>query len=750
MDRRLDLLGTAEPGLESAAELARVTDDAIIALARSAAERAPGRWAVVAVGGYGAGRLLPASDIDLLVLVEGATDRYRSFVEAILYPLWDAGLVVGHQVRTRREHLTAVRSDLHTLTASLTARPLAGDRSLAERAISGVVRECRRSRRTILGVIATRERPGSPYLLEPDLKEGAGGQRDLDELVWTARILSVDGSADLDVLVNSGHLDRRERERLTAALEGITATRWDLQTARPRSRSRLTLDTVGDVRVPAEFIQSAVADVHHILLRVRRSIAGTPEPAPSPLLPDSLMHLLLQGEASLDTLEELAWQGRLDRFVPGMKALMTVRRPALTHRFTVGAHSLRAATFVAGLSSLDDGALRRSMGAIGDRAIITVAALAHDVGKAEGDQGHAERGAPIARQAALNLGLTDNAADDVGELVRHHLMLAEASIGEDIDSEDIVLALASRLRDRRLVPALHALAAADAIATGPGAWTEWHATLAGQLAGRLDSALSPNVDGAGIVERAERARALALARIDDEHSPLARFVEHASLRYLSDRNTARVIDDARLVAALGEPPDGRRANVAVRAGPHEGSWEVAVAVADRHERLALVAGILSLVGLDILSAEAHTTTQQTVLDVFIVRSATGAEVDQTTWARFERQLSAVLNDRLDLRTRLAARAREYDIGERRMSPHVEFDHARDFATVLRVRAADRVGLLHDIAREVSRAGLDVRSARVVTRDGVADDVFLLVDGTGRPPRDPGVLGHLSMRIRSVA
>ena len=107
----------------------------------------------------------------------------RPFVESLLYPLWDAGLEVGHQVRSPRITSRAARDDLTVLTATLTARAIAGDTPTGLRPSSAARRRSRpRTHARLRARSHSGPRPGSPYLLEPDLKEGAGGRRDYDEL----------------------------------------------------------------------------------------------------------------------------------------------------------------------------------------------------------------------------------------------------------------------------------------------------------------------------------------------------------------------------------------------------------------------------------------------------------------------------------------------------------------------------------------------------------------------------------------
>ena len=94
------LLASAEPGIAAARQLSALTDEAVRDLARAASSLIGGRFALVALGGWGAGAMLPSSDLDILVLSDATAEKLKPFVEAVLYPLWDAGLSVGHQVRS--------------------------------------------------------------------------------------------------------------------------------------------------------------------------------------------------------------------------------------------------------------------------------------------------------------------------------------------------------------------------------------------------------------------------------------------------------------------------------------------------------------------------------------------------------------------------------------------------------------------------------------------------------------------------
>ena len=156
---------------------------------------------------------------------------------------------------------------------------------------------------------------------------------------------------------------------------------------------------------------------------------------------------------------------------------------------------------------------------------------------------------------------------------------------------------------------------------------------------------------------------------------------------------------------------------------------------------------MALAGLDILALDAYGSSRSVALDTFVVGSATRKPVSTDTFVTFERLLRAALNDRLELQTRLTEHRTHYP-ARQRIPVSVQIEPA-GWDTAVLVSAPDRPGLLHDLARAVSSAGLDIRWANVRTVDGVALDTFHVVGTDGGPVDDPGALGHLAMRLREV-
>jgi len=197
------------------------------------------RLAVAAVGGYGRRELCPASDIDLLLLHDGLDQgALEAAVRAIVYPLWDAGLKVGYAVRDRREAVGAV-DDLDTATATLDLRTVTGDSGFAQLIRTEVVRRLRRRPDRFLAALrraddTRRAKAGdAAEVLEPDLKNGAGGLRDVQSLRWASAALV--GTSGLDPLVPAGYLGAPDRPRLVHAEERLLAARVALQLSDPKA-----------------------------------------------------------------------------------------------------------------------------------------------------------------------------------------------------------------------------------------------------------------------------------------------------------------------------------------------------------------------------------------------------------------------------------------------------------------------------------------------------------------------------------
>ncbi|MFN3230122.1 MAG: bifunctional uridylyltransferase/uridylyl-removing protein, partial [Asticcacaulis sp.] len=207
------------------------------------------RLTLLAVGGYGRGEMAPFSDLDLLFLrAWKETPHGESVIEFMLYALWDMGFKVGWASRTIDETLKLAQGDHTIQTGLLECRFLAGDADMAatlQKRIQLEARKADQARAFAAAKLSERDarhaKSGATrFVVEPNIKDGKGGLRDLNTLYWIARSLHPDqpsGQAALDPLLTA-----EERRTFAQSLEYLWRVRIHLHQAAGRGEERLTFD----------------------------------------------------------------------------------------------------------------------------------------------------------------------------------------------------------------------------------------------------------------------------------------------------------------------------------------------------------------------------------------------------------------------------------------------------------------------------------------------------------------------------
>src|SRR5438477_9598412 len=227
-------------GQESVRTHARLMDEVIFSLTRLVAADAasarlePTPLVVTALGGYGRGELHPLSDVDLMVVYDGEMSPYvQRMMQELLYSLWDLGLHVGHSLRSLDDCVAMARTDFPSRTSMQEARFLAGERRLFAR-FQRVLREnvFRRDFGQFLETTLVerdaryRKHGASPYIGEPNVKESAGGLRDMHTAMWLGAAKF--GARTLRELTDKGLITPREQAAADAALTFLWRVRNEL------------------------------------------------------------------------------------------------------------------------------------------------------------------------------------------------------------------------------------------------------------------------------------------------------------------------------------------------------------------------------------------------------------------------------------------------------------------------------------------------------------------------------------------
>lgn len=250
-------------GLETARLIAAIHDEIVTAIwdyavtheVRASNPTESERIALCAVGGYGRAEMAPFSDLDLLFLTNDKkmSAYVERLTEFVLYMLWDMGLTVGHSVRTVDQSIKLAREDQTILTALLDMRYLRGDEALTAELYTRFRREITKGsgRAYIGGKLSERDtrhsREGnSRYVIEPNIKEGKGGLRDLHVLYWIARYLDRDGQLvdpqRGEDYVGMGLFDDQAATRFSRAADFLWRARHNLHWMAGRAVESLTFD----------------------------------------------------------------------------------------------------------------------------------------------------------------------------------------------------------------------------------------------------------------------------------------------------------------------------------------------------------------------------------------------------------------------------------------------------------------------------------------------------------------------------
>ena len=761
---------------------------------------APPGIAVAATGGYGRTTQLPASDLDLLVVHDDGA-AVGPFVDAFLYPLWDAGFTVGHAVRTPEECTGAAQAHFDAWTAMLDARRVAGDRALFERAIAPVRAAATAdppgfARRVRAAASARHERFGScAHLLEPDLKEGTGGLRDVASLGWLAAAAGED-------LTAAGIVRSRERDLIDEAEDFLIRVRSAAQLLTGRRDVRLVAELQPDVAREVGFVDEPdlsasdalmraifqhARDVEHVSWLAAERIATPPTSVgDAPSDPSSILRALadaadrgdVPSTALLDAIEDadlpdpVAWDAPmrraflrllragdtgaamldvldrmrlLGRFVPGWSEVRCRPQRDPYHRSTVDAHLVSTARRMAELLRApadDDDLLRQG---IEHPDALLLGALFHDIGKV-GAGGHVEIGTAIARDALGTMGVDPADAELAVFMVAEHLLLPDTATRRDLSDEELVVGVAARIGTPERLHALSLLARADAFATGPAAWTPWREALVRELVAKVARVFERGQMGeelaAQLTERTERVRAL----LADEPDPVVdRFILQMPSGYFLAVDPERAAAHAKLVASAVGATEVR---TAAAVGSRPGTYEVVVVAQDRPGLLSWIAGALTIEGVSILSAQAFTTEDDVALDVFEVEGAFEREITERRWRAFRSTLRRAIEGSISLEHRVEDKRRHYP-APRLSSPVTvrEAIDASEFSTVIEVGAPDRIGLLFDVTRTFADLHLDVHLAKVATYDGRVVDTFYLRDRLGQKVTDPAAFAAIVTTLR---
>ncbi|WP_069992718.1 [protein-PII] uridylyltransferase [Streptomyces qinglanensis] len=517
-------------------------------------------------------------------------------------------------------------------------------------------------------------------------------------------------------------------------------------------------DPVLPLRAAAAAAQAGLPLALPAVRKLARTAPDLPVPWPAEAR-EEFVTLLGAGEATVPVWEAMDAAGLIARLLPDWERVRCRPQRNPVHRFTVDRHLVETAVRAAALT-------RR----VHRPDLLLTGALLHDIGKGwPGD--HSLTGETITRDLAARIGFDGADTRTLAALVRHHLLLVETATRRNLDDPATIRSVADAVGSLGTLELLHALTEADALATGPAAWSAWRAALVDDLVARVAAVLSGAAvaDQTGGQELTAEGERLAMEAWRTGGPVLA-------LRPQQGAGGGRAAAEPR---TDGEAASG---GAGPEPGPEPVGVELRVALPEQPGVLPAVAGVLALHKLTVRAADLRLVELFALAGCAPQGSAdspdgngpagqgpaeegpdgrgatvpTGAtasgEIPRVlllTWrvaaqygslpqpARLREDLVRALDGSLRLAARLAEREAAYR--PRRSAaaqppPPRATVAAGDSAaaTVLEVRAQDAPGLLHRIGRALEEAGVRVSSAHVSTLGANAVDAFYVTDAAGSP------------------
>jgi [protein-PII] uridylyltransferase len=617
------------------------------------------------------------------------------------------------------------------------------------------------------------ERQGElQYLLEPDLKEARGGLRDATALravaaSWLAdapregladarrRLLDVRDALHLTTGRATDRLALQEQDQVAAELgllDADTLLRQVYEAARvvsyasdvtwrevgrvlksravrPRLRAMLgggpkpaaersplaegVVEMDGEVvlaraarpeRDPVLPLRAAAAAAQAGLplsLHAVRRMAAVARPLPTPWPAEAreqLVTLLGSGRPTIEVWEALEAEGLITRLLPDWERVRCRPQRNAVHIWTVDRHLIETAVRASELT-------RR----VGRPDLLLVSALLHDIGKGwPGD--HSVAGEIIARDVAARIGFDRADVAVLSTLVRHHLLLIDTATRRDLEDPATVRSVAEAVGSQGTLELLHALTEADALATGPAAWSSWRGSLVADLVKRVAAVLAGDAP--------------------EEPEAAAPTAEQERLAIEALRTGGPVL----ALRAQTEPPTEEEPT----GDPEPLGVELLIAVPDQPGVLPAVAGVLAMHRLTVRTAELRALDLPDGVEgsVLLLNWRVAAEYGSLPQAaRLRADLVRALDGSLDIAARLAERDAAYPRRRGTIAPPPRVtvaSAASRHATVIEVRAHDAPGLLHRIGRALEDASVRVRSMHVSTLGANAVDAFYVTGPKGAP------------------
>lgn len=813
----------------------------------------PCKMAILATGGYGRRELNPHSDVDLMFLypLKAGGKAFKKFqevvTEEILYPLWDLGLKVGHASRNAKEVIDECSKEIQSKNAILESRVICGSEPLYKRMRSHFEEFVKSENSEVYiqerleNELARHAKSGNTiYLQEPDIKNGVGGLRDYQNILWMAHIKY--GFRSFRDLVKAKLMRDDEREAMVEAYDFLLRTRTELHMQNRRPTDKLDLEQQPHIakylKYPQEDIfervesfmkdyytaartiyqsseilkermaleastgskgrisfREALRSHQHLPVKkvegfqLQEKVLSADNPnvfQDDPVRLIRIFRLAQQFGAKLDSdlrflitrsiplidhsiinsasaaksfcsilrspgevypiLMQMHEMGVLGRYLPEFGKLTCMVQHEYYHRYTADAHVLRTIRHLDRVFSKHDDEYARyekQLRKNDDPLLLYLILLLHDLGKAEGVKNHDVAGVRIAQPILNRFNIGREQQEQILFIIRNHLEMARFWQRFDLDDSKTAASFAEFIVDPQKLRFLYVHTYCDARGTAPTLWNSYKDAMHRTMYVRTLEQFEDDE----IIEQKRKDLIIMLHQqiLEKKIEGISEEEIEAHFSLLPERyfiNTDQEDIELHLRMVNDLLTQIQTANSIGTLTPiihwHDdidlSMTVVNVVTWDRAGLFYKLAGALTLAGVNIVSTKAITRKDHISIDTFYIIDPDGGVVsDKKARKIFEKRLDEALIQEKELmpainerEAKIAAQTKNKDMLPAPFPPSVDVYHELSLKqTIIEVQASDRIGLLYQISRLITKMGFDIGFARIATERGVAMDTFYI-------------------------
>lgn len=720
-------------------------------------------FVLIAVGGYGRLDMCPSSDIDVL-LVHKEDINAQSVATQIWYPIWDEGYTLGYSVGSVNQIEELVRSDFNWATSVLSARHVVGNLALFQD-VRNVCYNLWKSEPEVMlnklyaSIKSRQSKYGdSAFLIEPDIKNGRGGLRDVHALQWATNVdpgfaedylieLRKDITILLETRVELHKLTSNRTDILTFDLQDEIAnslhdgsaselmlrvataarrigwysddawSRWLHKINRSHKKGENFFSTkVAEFEIVDGFLKISddidVSKPPCLILKFARIAAELnmemDRDSLTRLAQNSIdltnpwndeaksdfVELFLAGKSAINAIEDLDHFGLMQFVFPEWQAVRCHPQRNVLHKYTVDRHLCETAVEAGNHVDL----VKRP-------DLLVVGAFLHDIGKGyKGD--HTEVGVELIGKIAETMGFDEEDATILVDLCKYHLLLADIATRRDLSDPGSATTVAAAVQNLDFLYLLFALTQADSIATGPLAWGEWKKGLVEELVYRTEHIL--------------KYGEFDPSQVQEFPSPsLKKKMARAEQVIWGKDNTFTVID------------------------------------VEEDNLFGLMAGVLAVAGLQVIRASVasmRVDDQVVRCCQLSVQSRTWGDI---VWKEVEELAVKALKGRLAIQARIKVKSEELRQSRKRLSAEppkkdITFDNVgSDLATIVEIHSLTTNDLLYQMIQSLAELRLEIKHAQVQTFGPQMVSTFYIVDESQKKLFEPEVMNELKLAINQI-